>query len=377
MFASTCFAYGITSCLFARHALNKFFLCQKEDLNQDISNGNGQNVFKMYPKNTPGQFYAVKAMPISTENRKNSKKEFDLLRLINSKYVVRAYGLTESEENSLTILELVQGGTLYQTSDKFQDDLINNFNFIEFAFKLILGVRSIHKVGFIHGSLTKSSVMVEKNEPKIIDLFSAVKLDTKEIIRKDCRYHDFSMQSAKKHLYTYAVDMYAIGVILFDLLEKVYSYPNCGETYPLKEGTVNFATPINYKILFLLYKLMATDANDRFTPCEALVYLNDIRAIDNIHHFQGLFSFKTGLTAEQIEYVPTQYHRLEKKTNLKNQVFLNIEVIIKGIKFAKIIQEMKYTSDERKENIDILADYKKAEITRLAKLKDGKIGTIV
>ena len=119
------------------------------------------------------------------------------------------------------IFEYMSGGDLRQCYRKnFKRGMPLDI-VLSYTKKLLIGVKHIHDQGFIHRDLKSHNILLKKGQLKIADfglsrfLTSPPKPMSKSVATLNWRAPEIILNNLK---YTQAVDMWSIGIILYEML---------------------------------------------------------------------------------------------------------------------------------------------------------------
>ena len=118
----------------------------------------------LYKKISTGDFYAIKSVNINSMKEKNLtrtlKKEKDILKEINSDYIVNSYFIFKDNKNYYYVMEYLPGGDLY----KLLSSIILPESTIQLILaEIILGINYLHKIHIIHHDIKPENVLITKD----------------------------------------------------------------------------------------------------------------------------------------------------------------------------------------------------------------------
>ena len=151
-----------------------------------------------------------------------------LQALKGSDFVVQLIDVKHVGSKILIIESFGENGTLdeYLTESKNSLTLSDKFFLFE---KIMRGVHNIHKAGYVHADLKTANIVIDKlGNPMIIDFDLAVKMNGWSSPRGTLAFMAPEIILAfEKHRaiqYTPEVDLYALGVIFYDMITRTYPY---------------------------------------------------------------------------------------------------------------------------------------------------------
>lgn len=167
---------------------------------------------------------AIKILDPSFKNdiakQKRFQEEMRLLKKVESPYVVKFYGGEFQEEISYLRMEFVDGYILKDFIKKRTCLTVDET--VEFAKQLALGFDEIHKHGIIHRDIKSQNIMIANNgRVKIVDFGIALDEETERVTKTDMLIGSpqyVSPELIDKEIPTVASDIYAFGILIFEML---------------------------------------------------------------------------------------------------------------------------------------------------------------
>lgn len=192
---------------------------------QVLGHGNGGTVYKVQNKKTL-KTYALKHIHANTDSttRRQILREVEILRRIDSPYVINCHGITERQDGDIQILmEYMDVGTLdtvLKTTGSFSEKVLSNV-----ACQVLNGLSYIHSNKIIHRDIKPSNLLVNSSfEIKISD-FGVSKLmyrtlDPCNSYVGTCAYMSperFDPDTYGRDYNGYAADIWSLGLTLLEL----------------------------------------------------------------------------------------------------------------------------------------------------------------
>ncbi len=207
------------------------------------------------------------------EYQNRAKREFDVLKKIDSKDIVKVFDYIEKEQFSIIILEYIEGTDLF---NYILDNQLSYQKILTIIKVLVKNLQYLQKLDIHYMDIKLENVMINSNEEiKIIDFGIINNKDKGE--RKEGTIFYFSPEKKKGSFSVELDNCWAIGVVLFILIVK---------KYPFRENTIISNEQINYtlnifrkhseKYTDLLSKLFVIDSESRLTYSQIIEYINKV-----------------------------------------------------------------------------------------------------
>ncbi|KAL4492449.1 hypothetical protein ABPG72_005584 [Tetrahymena utriculariae] len=231
---------------------------------EKIGEGGNSCVHRCRRINDDSQHFAVKITKFSNEEIILSETDANnrLLKL-NHPNLCKAYDLfvEKSFNTTYLIMEYINGQTIEQWIEQKQPIEDNEIRFIMNG--LIEGIDFLHQQGFIHRDISSSNVIYDRDckKVKIID-FSTCKDNKFSPHRKLLTVIGNDIYRAPEMFegaYHQEVDMWAAGIILFQLLFQKHPFFESGDEYVVLIQKVT-QQEIDWGLL--------QKSNDKVSPCQ-------------------------------------------------------------------------------------------------------------
>lgn len=235
---------------------------------------------------------AVKKKFIAANNEmRHITSELQALRGFESPFIVSLFGTFQDAECVYFMLEYCAGGDAYrmlQQRKRFSED-----EALFVASEALLAVEYIHKSGFVYRDLKPENIMFDvSGHVKLVDFSFVTKPDKKGLCMTLCgtpAYLSPEMINVNTHGgYTKAVDWWAFGCLVFELLvgrapfsEKATDTP--AEIYPrVVAGTIRYPGILSHPARDLIAQLLKSNMNNRLVE-PSLIKTHDFFAFNGFN----------------------------------------------------------------------------------------------
>lgn len=211
-----------------------------------IGNGSFGKVFKVKYR-ADGCEYAMKVLKKSALQKnkilKYAYNECNILHKLNHPYIIKLYYSFEDENYLYMIIDLCTAGDLssYISKMLFEEEEAKFF-----IAELILSIEYIHKLGYIHRDLKPENLLIDsKGHIKLTDFGLVDENDKSQLSMTICGSIPYlAPEMVKEEGVNHSADLYAIGVILYEMIFGTTPFYNDNITN-LYDNIVN--KDINFK----------------------------------------------------------------------------------------------------------------------------------
>ena len=242
-------------------------------------------VYKAFELNS-GRNVAIKQISINKNKDRNELfKEIDLLKNIHHTNIVEYYNYYKDEDNIYIVMEYLNGGTLKNYINENKENITENDARIIIK-QLLHALSYLHYTCDIcHRDIKPENVMLnEKNNISLIKLvdfgLSSDSFEAHNILNNCGTLIYMAPEQISKKIYSKAVDIWSVGIILYMLLNKgKHPFYNIGDKRKfiidkIKEKEIEFDNncPISPFAKHFLYKLLDKNPFYRYSARLALIH---------------------------------------------------------------------------------------------------------
>lgn len=235
----------------------------------------------------------VAALKMILSGQFSSKEEMQRFRVeaeaaarLDHSGIIPVYEIGESDGRAFFAMKYVEGGSL---TEKIQEMRTNLPNAMKFLVKVSQAVHHAHQRGILHRDLKPANILVEDNDqPRITDLgLAKITNNNSEITNTGAVLGTPSYMSPEQAMglssVTTAVDIYALGAIMYELLTGVP--PHRGETaldtiLQIREGVIESPSKKNpsldYELELICLKCLERNPEQRYDS--VLSFVSDLEA---------------------------------------------------------------------------------------------------
>lgn len=144
------------------------------------------------------------------------QREVEIQSRLCHKNILRLFGYFYDSTNIYLILELAYNGNLY--SELKRKNYFDEKTAFKYVFSVVSAIKYMHEKNIIHRDLKPENILINhKNEVKLADFGWAVHTNKKR--NSICGTQDYlSPEMIKKEEYKESVDIWAIGILTYELL---------------------------------------------------------------------------------------------------------------------------------------------------------------
>ena len=194
---------------------------QEFDIIELIGQGNYGRVYKVLHKKT-GKIYAAKIANIITHNEIESfKKEINVLKQCNTKYIVHYYNSYIKNYQIWVILEYCDGGSLLELIKILQKPL-NEEQIASLIYMILLGLNYLHENKKIHRDVKTGNILLTREGiAKLGDFGVSTQLMhsfSKKISKIGTPFY-MSPEVILQNKYNYKCDIWSLGITAIEMAE--------------------------------------------------------------------------------------------------------------------------------------------------------------
>lgn len=237
-----------------------------------IGSGDMGTVFLVSPKDKPEIKYALKYYkgPLQEASAHRFRTEANLLKQIKSKHIPQFYDFYEDNIEMYYVMEYIEGQTLSNLiKSKGRLDTRRAINYME---QINEGIGELHNFHIIHRDIKSQNIMVTKDQQiKIVDLGISLAPGSQRITQTRmvvCSPYYAAPEINEK--VTKAVDIYALGIVFYEMLTGKYPFNGKNEVETIKMHkekqfpNIRNSIDVPWSIFNIIAKAVAKDYKKRY-----------------------------------------------------------------------------------------------------------------
>ena len=218
-------------------------------------------------------------------------EEVEISKIVNNKNIIKTYEIFEDEKTISFVMDLIEGGDLFEYILNSENGKINEKQTINLLIQILETISYLHyDLKIVHRDLKPENFLVEINDInnpiiKLIDFGFACHIPKSGYMNSFFGSPIYTApEIIQKWSYSEKVDLWSIGVILFNMITGCQPFNVEGDDDDIDkevlEKDVQFEVIDNENIRNLCIKLMEKNPANRINAKKALEEAIEIR--DNL-----------------------------------------------------------------------------------------------
>ncbi|QZE12635.1 serine/threonine-protein kinase [Mycoplasma sp. Ms02] len=202
---------------------------KKYNILRVIGHGGSSTVYLVEPHGVSNKLFALKYRHRDNnhDNYTRFLNELNLIKKIKSNNVPRYHSSYVDDNEQYIVMEYVEGNTLRDSIDK--NGYLDVRRSLLYTKQIAQVVGQLHSLGVIHRDLKSQNIIITKNQTiKIIDLGISINQETTRVTKTHniiCSVYYSAPELASKNIpTTNSVDVYALGIMLYEMLTAKYPF---------------------------------------------------------------------------------------------------------------------------------------------------------
>ena len=308
-------------------------------------------------------------------------KEISIMYKINHPYSIKLYNHFEDNEKLYLVMELATNGNLYDLISKNEKNKEQNkpidINLIKkIIIQTIEMIKYLHSINIIYRDIKPENILLDKNfNVKLCDYGWATYITPGEFLRTYCGTPEYvSPEILKKLPYNQKVDIWGIGVFIFELINGYAPFSsnfNEDRFNNIKNCNINWPEKLDNDIKDLLQKILKVDPNERLSLdeiekhkwlCDVYNKMREEKLTNDTLNLENL-SVSELYKNNIMNYVKSDkkiiMKKIDKFVDYENNSFLDIKEILKIYKVENRQLKLKIlkVEDDNKQLLKKCSDY--------------------
>jgi serine/threonine protein kinase len=225
-----------------------------------------------------GQVVALKIvnMKVSSQIATDVLKEIKILNRVSHPNIIRTYGMVRSVPEVVIAMEIgCQALVDWVVSERNHSML----TILEIFHPICLAVKYLHSQNIAHGDLKLDNIILDKlQRPKLIDFGHAHTARYNYGPKRGTMAYAAPELFQEKAVDTHAVDVWALGIVLFAMITGDFPYPTSTRDFVawIEEGALDYAAVTDLEVQRLIMKMTRVEPTDRLTISEVVIRVADL-----------------------------------------------------------------------------------------------------
>lgn len=261
--------------------------CKKDEISKyytidsSVQIGKGASSVVYKGRNSSQKQFAIKQISKGTLKAKNFLlTEAEISLSLDHKHIIKCYEIFEDQSTISFVLELIDGGDLFDYILSNPNGLLKDETVIELIIQILDAINYLHNIkGIVHRDIKPENFLVQLNEDgfptaKLIDFGFACKIPTDKPLTQYMGTPLYSSpELTNRDPYNEKIDIWAAGIVFFNLLSGCHPFKN-NTPVPIEEQIISlpisFDSIKNKHLKSLCMHLLERDVEKRFSAKKAL-----------------------------------------------------------------------------------------------------------
>lgn len=258
-------------------SLSEFeFIHSPSDKNSKLGIGSFASV-KLAKEKKSGKQHAIKIIAmdpakITSSDLHNIRTEITVHRSLDHPNIIQFHDYIQKDHNVYLVLEYAESGNLYSYIHKRKSLLPEEI--FRFFYQTCLAVQYLHQNDVLHRDLKPENLLLDKHRNlKLCDFGWSARRITEKRLTFCGTYEYMAPEIVQKKPYDYRVDIWSLGVLLYELIHKEAPYKgrSLSEiTKSLSKSHIEFGPSAHPEAKDLILKILRTNPTDRLSIAQIL-----------------------------------------------------------------------------------------------------------
>jgi len=255
------------------------FLHDPSDKNSKLGIGSFASV-KLAKEKKTGKQRAVKIIDmhpskITSSDLHNIRTEITIHRKLEHPNIVQFHDYIQKDHHMYLVLEYAESGNLYSYIHKRKTHLPSEEIF-RFFYQSCLAIQYLHQNDVLHRDIKPENLLLDKHKNiKLCDFGWSTRRITEKRLTFCGTYEYMAPEIVYKKPYDYRVDIWSLGVLLYELIHKEAPYK--GRSLPeitksLEKSHIQFSSRTPPEAKDLILKILKNNPNERLSIAQILAH---------------------------------------------------------------------------------------------------------
>ena len=324
-------------------------ITEKYEINFDryLGEGGSGTVYKGYEKESK-KLYAFKEIDKSKVKNKNFLiNEVKYSLKLKHPNIIKIYEVYENEDYIYLVMDLYENGDLFDYIIKSPEGHLDDLLSINILIQILKTIDFLHnEAKLCHRDVKPENILISKKpfrdiykiNIKFIDFGFVKKIKDGQFFHENLGTNSYKAPEILNKYYNEKVDLFATGIILYNLITGCEPYRMHSETEisdQIKNNEIPYDNIKNYEIRILLKGLCHPDNNKRLNAKQALSIALKIQ--ENLLKNKFNYLNKNGNNKIKVKDCKFIDKKMLKKYNLNLNDFINFETYLNMYKINDFI----------------------------------------
>jgi len=258
-------------------SLSEFeFLHDPSDKNSKLGVGSFASV-KLAKEKKTGKQHAIKIISmhpnkITNSDLHNIRTEISIHKKLDHPNIIKFYDYIHKDHHVYLVLDFAESGNLYSYIHKRKS--LSPEEIFRFFYQSTLAIQYLHQNDVLHRDIKPENLLLDKHKNiKLCDFGWSTRRITEKRLTFCGTYEYMAPEIVHKKPYDYRVDIWSLGVLLYELIhrEAPYKGRSLSEiSKSLAKDQIRFSSSTHPEAKDLILKILKNNPNDRLSVSQIL-----------------------------------------------------------------------------------------------------------
>jgi len=258
-------------------SLSEFeFLHDPSDKNSKLGVGSFASV-KLAKEKKTGKQHAIKIISmhpnkVTNSDLHNIRTEISIHKKLDHPNIIKFYDYIHKDHHVYLVLDFAESGNLYSYIHKRKS--LSPEEIFRFFYQSTLAIQYLHQNDVLHRDIKPENLLLDKHKNiKLCDFGWSTRRITEKRLTFCGTYEYMAPEIVHKKPYDYRVDIWSLGVLLYELIhrEAPYKGRSLSEiSKSLAKDHIRFSSSTHPEAKDLILKILKNNPNDRLSISQIL-----------------------------------------------------------------------------------------------------------